>query len=241
VGEVEAGAAAVQVPPVAVLLVPVALGLVRPIAGAELAEDRIRADRLLTAVRKIRRRQAAVPILGLLVRQPRRPTPRAGNSTIHETSTIRIIPLIQSGRRVEWDFRPGRLHKREANRTARGRPVLQWFWSITVHRSPPRLHRGMRGRSRPHNLPFCPTQTGWCRASAILLISLSPAASASSLVAKDSGADTLGRVPSRRSHRKRPAWIVQRRTRMAYGGRPLGMPGNARALVPVPTSASISG
>jgi hypothetical protein len=127
VGEVEAGAAAVQVPPVAVLLVPVALGLVRPIAGAELAEDRIRAG-LLTAVRKIRRRQAAVPILGLLVRQPRRPTPRAGNSTIHETSTIRIIPLIQSGRRVEWDFRPGRLHKREANRTARGRPVLQWFW-----------------------------------------------------------------------------------------------------------------
>ena len=187
----EAGAAAVQVPPVAVLLVPVALGLVRPIAGAELAEDRIRADRLLTAVRKIRRRQAAVPILGLLVRQPRRPTPRAGNSTIHETSTIRIIPLIQSGRRVEWDFRPGRLHKREANRTARGRPVLQW---VDPARGP-RLHRGMRGRSRPHNLPFCPTQTGWCRASAILLISLSPAASPSSLVAKDSGADTLGRVP----------------------------------------------
>ncbi len=166
VGEVEAGAVAVQVPPVAVLLVPVALG---PIAGAELAEDRIRADRLLTAVRKIRRRQAAVPILGLLVPQPRRPTPRAGNSTIHETSTIRIIPLIQSGQRVEWDFRPGRLYNGEANRTARGRPVLQWFWSITVlGPDGPRLHRGMRGRSRPHNLPFCPTQTGWSRASAIL-------------------------------------------------------------------------
>jgi hypothetical protein len=74
-----------------------------------------------------------------------------------------------------------------------------------------------------------------------LSTSLTPAAFASSLVANDSGADAMGRVPSRISHRKRPAWMVQRRTRMEYGGRSLGMAEKRRALLPVPRSGCVEG
>ena len=111
VGAGVAEGAAVQVPPVAVLLAPVVIpGVARPIAGPDLAEDRIRADRLLTVktirlaieVKTIRQRPAAASILGLLVRQPLRPTPRADSNTILEISTIQIIPLIQIVRRVEY-------------------------------------------------------------------------------------------------------------------------------------------
>ena len=74
-----------------------------------------------------------------------------------------------------------------------------------------------------------------------LSTSLTPAAFAWSLVANDSGADAMGRVPSRISHRKRPAWMVQRRTRMEYGGRSLGMAEKRRALLPVPRSGCVEG